>query len=420
MSKINKILILLLMLTFFNVTKVFALNGAELAGIGPISRSMGGTGIAYPQDAITTLFTNPAGSITCAQCSTPEVDIGGSLLSPKSKAYINVNGSSVGANAASKTYPLPAVAISVPINNNWNIGVGMAAVAGFGADYRNTSLDQPYFYNLGSQGKYPLMASSFSQLQILKFAPFISYHPDDKFSIGIAPHIDYSSLDLGLGTSSNYGIGAQLGAIYKFNDIMSVGATYTTVQTINYKNVYDPEGNGILSNLKLALPQNIGVGIALKPFGESFIIETDVKWLNWADAAGYKDFDWRNQWVYAIGTQYKPMPKLALRVGYNYGKNPIKSHDNFDGTTYMDVQGKSLSTYYYEAFRVIGASLIEEQHLFFGLGYEFTKNFAINTGYGRDINKTLTENGTTFIGQPASITSTVGGDSFEFNLVWRF
>ena len=33
----------------------------------------------------------------------------------------------------------------------------------------------------------------------------------------------------------------------------------------------------------------------------NLLVETDVKWLNWANAAGYKDFDWNNQWVYAIG-----------------------------------------------------------------------------------------------------------------------
>ncbi|MBF0519326.1 MAG: outer membrane protein transport protein [Nitrospirae bacterium] len=421
MIRTLKLFKILFLVFFLHVSSdVFAMNGSELAGVGPISRSMGGTGIANPQDAITTLFTNPAGVITCTQFSTPEVDVGGSLLAPKTKASITVNSTSVGAYAASKVYPLPATAISVPFNNNWNYGIGMAAVAGFGADFRNTTLDQSSFYNLGSKGKYPLMASNFSQLQILKVASFISYHPDDKLSIGIAPHIDYGSLDLGLGTSSNYGIGAQVGGIYKFNEIVSLGVTYTTAQTINYKDVYDPAGDGIKENLKLDLPQKIGIGIALKPFGDNFLIETDIKWLNWANAKGYKEFDWGNQWVYSVGAQYKPIQKLALRVGYNYGKNPLKSHDNFDGSTSTNVQGNYLSTYYYEMMRVIGAPLVEEQHLFFGVGYDLTKNFVLNAGYGHDFNKTLTENGTNFLGQPVSIMSTVGGDSVEFNFVWRF
>ena len=38
----------------------FATNGTQLIGIGPVSRSMGGVGIAAPQDAISAVFANPA------------------------------------------------------------------------------------------------------------------------------------------------------------------------------------------------------------------------------------------------------------------------------------------------------------------------------------------------------------------------
>ena len=39
---------------------VFATNGDNLIGIGPISRAMGGVGVAAPQDAISAIFANPA------------------------------------------------------------------------------------------------------------------------------------------------------------------------------------------------------------------------------------------------------------------------------------------------------------------------------------------------------------------------
>jgi long-chain fatty acid transport protein len=58
----------------------------------------------------------------------------------------------------------------------------------------------------------------------------------------------------------------------------------------------------------------------------------DVKWINWSDADGYKDFDWNDQWVFAIGGQYQPIPKLVLRAGYNYGKTPVDDNDGFNGT----------------------------------------------------------------------------------------
>ncbi|RLB13673.1 MAG: hypothetical protein DRG82_15240 [Deltaproteobacteria bacterium] len=57
--------------------------------------------------------------------------------------------------------------------------------------------------------------------------------------------------------------------------------------------------------------------------------EINVRWYNWADAKGYEDFDWDNQWVFALGVQYRPVGKLALRAGFNYGKNPVNEHNAF-------------------------------------------------------------------------------------------
>ncbi|MGA8241696.1 MAG: hypothetical protein WB818_14080 [Desulfobacterales bacterium] len=37
-----------------------ATNGDALIGVGPISRAMGGAGVAAPQDAISAIFANPA------------------------------------------------------------------------------------------------------------------------------------------------------------------------------------------------------------------------------------------------------------------------------------------------------------------------------------------------------------------------
>jgi long-chain fatty acid transport protein len=50
----------------------------------------------------------------------------------------------------------------------------------------------------------------------------------------------------------------------------------------------------------------------------------DIRWINWKNAKGYKEFQWNDQWVIALGGEFKPMQKLALRAGYNYGKSPIR------------------------------------------------------------------------------------------------
>ena len=57
-NRIELCAILTFVLLFANT--VLATNGTNLIGVGPISRSMGGVGIAAPQDAISAVFSNPA------------------------------------------------------------------------------------------------------------------------------------------------------------------------------------------------------------------------------------------------------------------------------------------------------------------------------------------------------------------------
>ena len=52
------ILAMFLVLSFAGISS--ATNGDNLMSIGPISRAMGGVGIAAPQDAISAVFANPA------------------------------------------------------------------------------------------------------------------------------------------------------------------------------------------------------------------------------------------------------------------------------------------------------------------------------------------------------------------------
>ena len=84
------------------------------------------------------------------------------------------------------------------------------------------------------------------------------------------------------------------------------------------------------------------------------LLEADVKWINWNGANGYDDFGWGDQWVFAVGAQYQPIQKLFLRMGYNYGENPVNEHNGWNGHSLTTVQGNTMPRYYYETFRMIG------------------------------------------------------------------
>ena len=397
-----------------------ATNGDNLIAIGPIARSMGGVGIAAPQDAISAVFANPAAMCFGPYCPTGEFDFAGTAFIPSVNASIEAGGQEFSADSDEKVYPIPAIGLSVPITNTmplWRFGLSAYGVSGLGVDYRDTELDQGSFANFGG---FPLAAGTQTQLTIMKFAPAVAFQPTNEFSVGAAVHLDYATLDLGDGQSPGYGFGVQLGALYKITDTISLGATFITEQEVTHDNVTDFDGDGEDDDLDLAIPMQIGAGIAWEPIPGKLLFEVDGKWINWSDASGYDDFDWQDQFAIGVGVQYKPVPKLALRAGYNWARNPVDEHDDFDGTTVTEVQGKSIPTWYYETFRVVGFPAVVEHHVTAGIGYEFTDSFALHLAYLHAFSETISQEGTDLTGQPATIESELSEDSVELGLTWRF
>lgn len=397
--------------------QAMATNGDNLIGIGPISRGMGGVGIAAPQDAISAVFANPAAMCFGPYCPGSEVNFAGTLFMPNVKASLTQPGGTISADGDDKVYAIPAIGLSVPITTSWRFGLAAYGVSGLGVDYRDTGLAGTFPAPPFPAGT-PLVAGSYTQLQTMKFAPSVAYAVDPNLSFGLAVHIDYSALDLGDGSNFGYGIGVQLGALYKPMDMLSLGLSYITPQEVEYENVLNL--GGTVGSLKLASPQQIGLGIAVEPIKDTLLVEVDGKWVNWAGAKGYDDFDWEDQWVFGIGVQYKPMKPLALRIGYNYANNPVKEHSNFVGSTPISVQGNGMPTYYYETFRIIGFPAIVKQHITFGIGYEISKRFAVNAGYTHAFEEDISQSGTDFAGQPVTLKSTLSEDSLEFGFTWRF
>jgi long-chain fatty acid transport protein len=394
-----------------------ATNGDNLIGVGPISRAMGGVGIAAPQDAISAVFSNPAAMCFGAFCPSNQVDFAATAFMPNTHGQVNSGPFTYTDHSSPKVYPIPALGISFnfPELPSWRFGLGAYGVSGLGVDYRSSALDQPNYFGPGA----PLAAGTFSDLNVMKFAPTVAYQVNHWLSLGAAVHIVYSALDLGSGQGTNFGIGAQIGAIVKPVPKLSLGFSYTTPQQVDYNRVIDG-ANGNNRTLTLGSPHNIGVGVAYEFLPKKLLVETNFKWLNWNSAVGYHDFDWANQWVVNVGVQYKPIPKLALRLGYNYGNNPVKTHNNFNGMTMTSVQGTLMPTYYYESFRMIGFPAVVTNHITCGVGYDVTDRFTVNLGYMHAFENSVSEGGTNLAGQSAGFKSRLSEDGVDFGFSWRF
>jgi len=389
----------------------FATNGDNIIGVGAISRSMGGVGAAAPQDAISAVFGNPA-AMCYIPCESSEVDFAATLFVPKVSARAATSApfpaSDVSSDGMGLPYAFPAIGIYTPITPDLRFGLAAYGVSGLGVDYKNTAMKG---FGAGAFGPQGLGIKT--DLQIMKFSPNLAYKILPNLSVGAALQVNWAQLDLGEGSAHTFSFGTQVGAIYKPIDPLSIGVTYQSPQSNKFRRVYDFNGDGNFDNLDLQQPQQVVLGVAYDLIPNKLLFEVNEKWINWADADGYKDFDWRDQYVTAVGIQGRPIDWLALRVGYNYGKNPVKEHNNWNPAGLSTIQGTSVPTAQYEAFRVIGFPAIVEHHVTAGVGVNLSKKVSVNLGYMHAFENTLKE---TSAGGAITYESKLHEDSYELGL----
>jgi len=392
----------------------FATNGDNLIGVSPASRGMGGIGVGMPVGATDTIFRNPA---WMSYYKGFNLSFGGILFMPEVKAKSNyITGTTTSATSQSKMFVVPEVGIVHQINNKLTFGIGAFGVSGLGVDYRN---------------KGDELLNIHTTFQFMRVIPALAYKVNDAIYISGALHLAYGSLDMGAsicaggppcinlggGQSQTYGIGAQLGVAYNMGDFVYAGLTYQSPVNMTYKRVFDSDGNGQFEDFKLTQPQELAFGVGVKPM-DNFKVGIDLRWINWKNAKGYKDFQWKDQLVIALGGEFKPMQKLALRAGYNYGKSPIRggAKDTTPNKTIPNFAAP-FSDFDIAFFNLIGFPAITEHHITLGLGYEFTKNFSIDLAYKHAFNKKVsaTDNTNTF-----SIEAQNAQNAISVGLNWKF
>ncbi|NPA17005.1 OmpP1/FadL family transporter [Persephonella sp.] len=405
-------------------TGAFATNGDNMIGVSPASRAMGGLGTGICLEPTDSIFRNPG---WLGRQKGFNISFGGILFMPHVKAKSSIGGQPASYETSkADTFTIPEIAITNQINDQVVIGIGAYGVSGMGVDYRDKA-------NL---------ARMHTSLQFMRIVPAVGYKISDQLAIGGALHLAWGSLDMGAilcgdgtdpttcwnaggGQSQSYGIGASIGINFKPLDDVCLGAYYQSGVKMKYKNVFDSDGNGDFEDLKLEQPQEASVGVGFRPI-EELKFGFDIRWINWSGADGYKQFKWKDQWVFAVGGEYKVTPRLALRAGYNYGKSPIRSKSglNAPNMNYIPDLQAPFPDFNLEWFNLVGFPAIAEHHLTFGFGYQFTENFTLNVSYVRAFEKTVTTTGTYYDRAGAYPNSTVSAknaqDSIGVSLDWSF
>lgn len=359
---------------------VLATNGDNLIGLGTQSRAMGGTGVAAFMGSENAL-TNPG---LLGKSVGTEFTIGGTLFKPDVKATTNVAGVNASATSGNDTNIIPEVSLSTRLSENLTLGLGIFGSAGMGVDYR----DQAALFD------------GYSNLQLMKFAPTIAYNASN-FGIGFSPVIQYGALDInytdpagkntGNGMSTDLGFGFNLGGYFDITKDLTVGLSYQSAIDMEYKRQItgaakgfnigqnSPIGESRITSDNLEQPAEIKVGVAYT-FNE-FTVTGDYKHIGWGSAKGYKDFNWKDQSVFAVGGKYDT-GKYWVGLGYNYAEDPIQKLDEgVTGTNLGDGGAKGYANQATNLFNNHFFPGIVEQHFTFGGGYSLTKNLALDAAF---------------------------------------
>lgn len=339
-------------------TAAFATNGDHLIGTGAKARGMGGVGIGMSHGAESALV-NPA-LITSVKGT--EISFGGTVFMPTVKSTFNGTGEPENKSAADLSV-IPEVSIAQQVSENLSWGIGMFGTAGMGVDHRAMSGGGFNNFNM------------VTNLQLMQFAVPVAYTTGG-FSVGIAPVLQYGSLDINYagsttkGVAQDFGFGYNVGAAYAVSGL-TLGASYKSAIDMKYDGQIATAANtdfhlsGFTDNLEQ--PAEIGVGASYVMGAHT--IAADFKTIKWGSAKGYKDFGWEDQKVYVIGYQFA-QNGWALRAGYNHGKNPIKSQD---GSTYP---GAVINF-----FNLVGFPGIIEDHYTLGASFDLSKSLSVDLAY---------------------------------------
>ncbi|CAA6808847.1 MAG: putative facilitator of salicylate uptake [uncultured Sulfurovum sp.] len=353
---------------------LFATNGDLMLGDGAKSTGMGGVGIAVSHGS-ESAYANPAmikdvkGSEFSGYVTMFQPDVG---FSSDASAMIPQGAASASSSAADQSF-IPGFAYVHRNNENIVWGISVAGTAGMGTDYNSAS-------KAGS-GAFGME----TELAIAKISVPVAYTANN-LTVAVAPVLQYSTLEMNYNTpfgrstnksDSSVGLGMTAGLAYDVGDV-TLGAVYKSKIEANYKGnianaVRDFGVSSITSGDQLDQPAEIGIGAAYKMGNNTFAV--DLRRVQWADAAGYKDFGWEDQNVVAVGYQYAT-PTWAVRAGYNHGKSPIAEQD---GSATANAQNYNNAAKNF--FNLDGFPAMVEDHYTLGGDYAVSDELAMSLAF---------------------------------------
>lgn len=338
-------------------------QGIAVTGVGPVNRSMGGAGTAAPLDSIGALHWNP-GSISALPCS--ELSFGTELLNADIRLSSTLGPASGSTSGDAGWSAIPTIGWVHHLDGSpVTLGVGIYGVAGF---KNNMPFDASNPVLSGAID--PLLGPAFGSADILQIAPTLSYQLTEKLSVGFAPTITTVTVNLdplgppvlplpatdAQGNRMHWGGGFQVGAYYRGDNGINVGATFKSKQWIEELD-FNAAGGTVHWNLDY--PTIVSLGLAYTGM-ENWTFAIDGRYFDYEHTDGFKELGWRSVFAGAVGAQYRATDRLTARLGYNFNQNPIQSD---------------------AVITNLISPLIQDQNVSTGFSYQFTDHVVLNGAY---------------------------------------
>ena len=361
----------------------FSQAGHIMQGVGAVNMSMGGAATAQPLDISGAMQWNPA-ALSTFNDKIIKLDVGLFFSSPELSSSLPPNmlwqpgDFGPGAPGSPAVYgttkddrglsPMPALAmVWGKEGSKHTFGVSAFGISGFGVTFpqetnlpmdTNGNPNPNWDPNHSNPLNWPQGLRGFGHIEsdyiLLQIGATWAYELSDKFSIGIQPNIDYSTLELAPNPTANptmagypttdkataIGFGAQFGIFYDTKNGLKLGASYKMPQTFSkfkFKNTY-LDNSTSENEFQMDYPGIFSLGLGYSKGDVDFAL--DFRRVDYENTAGFENtgwtptasvagFGWKNISIISTGLQYKGINKLPLRFGYTYSSNPIPEEVTF-------------------------------------------------------------------------------------------
>jgi len=364
------------------LTSAMATNGMLMEGYGPITTGMGGASQAI-EHGNEAMAQNPA-TLGLMADGTSRIDLALGVLGPDVKSSIPAYGMT--AESGGTSYIMPAFGFSKR-SGALTYGVGMFAQGGMGTEYEGNTF-------MGDLGQGPGLPAR-SELGVGNVIFPVAYQVNPNLTVGAALKFLWVTLDMQMnatgaqlagmagasgiaptgnlthalpqlaqapwarisfsgssdfsGAAKATGFSAALGATYKVNPDVMLGASYQFKSALDdmktsssAASISGPGGfadAGKITVIDFQMPSVLAVGASWQ-FSPALLLAADLRYIGWADAmksfkmrydsagmGGSVNFnmqqDWSDQTVLNLGAAYKVNDKLTLRGGLNLADNPV-------------------------------------------------------------------------------------------------